>query len=197
MKDAVSVAMALATIAAVAINANAAPSSQDAKPAAQTSAPASTNNAPAELDIAQLASNAGACKKGAPAWIASWCRADAPKTKTFTSTHVATSVDAKRTTLCIGIAVTDEGKGFVPSPIRPTIDAKGQYVKHVEFSVAALEGHAATDIKSVRISFKLLGQWRKAAWWGPTTSITRATFLDGDGHEIGSTAKITSRCAAK
>lgn len=150
---------------------------------------------PAELDVAVLATSAGACKSTQPAWIATWCRPDAVKPREFTSTYVTTSVTASERRWCVSMPVIDVGKGFIPSPVQPNVDRDGQYAKQVSFSVRGIDRHRTDAVRAARITFAVRGHWRRAAWWGPKTTIERVTLIDGAGRDLGNSTAIRAGCS--
>jgi len=141
----------------------------------------------------RLAESAGACDKGRPAYIGSWCH-DKPRRARYMRKVAVTARQASTELLELTLPVIDHGKGFISSPIAPTIwcDAKACLFAHAIVVIVRTKV-AAADVTHVEIAFDPDGIWQVQQWWGPRATKLAITLVGAGAKRLGDATLLVPR----
>jgi len=141
----------------------------------------------------RLAESAGACDKGRPAHIASWCH-DKPRPARYVRKLAVTARQAASELLALTLPVTDHGKGFIASPIAPTIWCDAKACLFADAMVVIVRTKvAAADVARVELAFDADGIWQVQQWWGPRATKLAVTLVGADGKRLGDAMLLQPR----
>jgi hypothetical protein len=141
----------------------------------------------------RLAETAGACDKGRAAFIASWCH-EKPRPARYVRKLAVTARQAASELLALTLPVADHGKGFISSPIAPTIwcDAKACLFSDAVVVIVRSKV-AAADVARVEIAFDTDGLWQVQQWWGPRATNLAVTLVGAGGKRLGDATLLQPR----
>lgn len=137
---------------------------------------------------AHLAEAAGACAKGQPAFIATWCRAKTPRKARFAKRIDVTASEATPGILKVTVPVTDYGKGLVLAIVQPPIYCDAQACLPPDSLAAFIrtkDNVTAGDVRALGVTFDVEGMWKVRQWWGPKVTQVEIKLLDAGGKQLG------------
>ncbi len=142
----------------------------------------------------RLAEAAGACDKGQPAFVATWCNRTTPVNARFAMRIEVTARDATAEILSVTVPVTSQGKGLISAFVPPPIYCDAQtclYPETMAIFVRTKMRVAAADVRALAVTFDVNGSWRIRQWWGPKASHVDIKLLDAAGKPIGEGVMLT------
>jgi len=135
-----------------------------------------------------VAEAAGACAKGQPAFIATWCRAGKPRKARFAKRIEVTASEATPGILKVTVPVTEYGKGLVSAIVEPPIYCDAQAClppAALEAFIRTKDNVAAGDVRALGVTFDVAGRWKVRQWWGPRVTQVDVKLLDAAGKQLG------------